>query len=103
MVEKTRHLYPNIAEIFKNYFCSLATSVPCERVFSKAGLLLTKRRNRLKGNKAKMVMFLNHNQIKSPCINTPKGSIEYEEEDEEKLQNIISNITKNYDCEKTNI
>ncbi|XP_039292708.1 zinc finger BED domain-containing protein 4-like [Nilaparvata lugens] len=54
-------IYPHLSEIAKEKLCTLATSVPCERIFSKAGLTITNRRNRLSENKAKILLFLNCN------------------------------------------
>jgi len=46
---KTRALvYPHLVKIAKKHACMMATSVPCERVFSKSGQLLNDRRSRLK-------------------------------------------------------
>lgn len=53
--------YPHLRGIYKKYGCCLATSVPSERVFSKAGIVINERRNRLTGNKANMLVFLNQN------------------------------------------
>ncbi|KAL4105171.1 hypothetical protein QTP88_020443 [Uroleucon formosanum] len=43
--------YPNLSILAKNYLCHLSTSVPCERIFSSAGLVLNDRRCRLKNEK----------------------------------------------------
>lgn len=57
-----RHvLYPNLYEVVKRRLCIVATSVPCERLFSKTGQVLTERRNRLGSKKLSQVMFLNCN------------------------------------------
>lgn len=53
--------YPYLHLLAKRTLCCLGTSVPCERVFSKAGLILSDRRCRLKNEKVKMLMFLNYN------------------------------------------
>lgn len=37
--------------------CIVATSVPCERIFSKAGLVLTDRRSRLNTDKVEKLLF----------------------------------------------
>lgn len=36
--------YPNLSILAKKYLCHLGTSVPCERIFSSAGLVLNDRR-----------------------------------------------------------
>lgn len=53
--------YPNLSKIVKEKCCVVGSSVPCERVFSKAGFVISERRNRLKPNKVKQILFLNHN------------------------------------------
>lgn len=59
--QENSHHYPYLAKIVKYYFPMVATSVPCEKVFSKAGLLINDRRTRLKTNKVRQVMFLKEN------------------------------------------
>lgn len=59
---KNGHLFPNLAEVAQEKLCALASSVPCERLFSKAGQILTDRRNRLSDKKVQMLLFLNQNQ-----------------------------------------
>lgn len=53
--------YPNLAELVKTKFIPISSSVPCERLFSKAGQLLSERRNRLSSSKVKMILFINNN------------------------------------------
>lgn len=55
------HNYPNLSSLVIEQCCALATSVPCERLFSKAGQLYNDRRNRLNTNKAEMLLFLKSN------------------------------------------
>lgn len=43
------------------YLGIVATSVPAERMFSKAGEVVSKKRNRLKGKTVNMLLFLNKN------------------------------------------
>jgi hypothetical protein len=47
-----------LAEVALKFLCVPATSVPSERVFSKAGQLISERRNRLKGDNIDMLLFL---------------------------------------------
>lgn len=54
-------VYPRLYEIVKTRLCIIATSVPCERLFSKAGQVITDRRNRLESKKISKILFLNHN------------------------------------------
>jgi len=54
-------LYPRLYLMVCRRLCVVATSVPCERIFSKAGFLLTDRRSRLSADKVEKLLFLNHN------------------------------------------
>jgi len=53
--------YPHLNILAQNTLCHLGTSVPCERVFSSAGLVLNDRRCRLKSEKVNMLLFLHYN------------------------------------------
>lgn len=59
---KNGFLYPNLTKLFKKHCCVLATSVPCERIFSKTGELISDRRTRLTSDKVKKIMFLYMNK-----------------------------------------
>lgn len=50
-----RHTYPRLYDVVKKHLCTPATSTPSERVFSKAGHVVTDRRNRLHGKKVRMI------------------------------------------------
>lgn len=54
-------MYPRLYNIVKRHFCIPATSTPSERVFSKAGHVISDRRNRLQGKKVRMILFLHAN------------------------------------------
>ncbi|XP_064467904.1 E3 SUMO-protein ligase ZBED1-like isoform X2 [Ornithodoros turicata] len=56
-----KQLYPRVHETMKSRMCIPATSVPCERMFSKAGQVATEARNRLSGKNVRTLMFLNAN------------------------------------------
>lgn len=56
-----KNIYPILAKVVKKNFCMVATSVPCERIFSKTGLIITDRRTRLKTQKVQQLIFLNAN------------------------------------------
>lgn len=56
-----REAYPTLYEIFKKRLCIMPTSVPSERLFSKAGQIIVERRNRLSGNKVSQILFLSSN------------------------------------------
>lgn len=53
--------YPYLSVVARNTLCNLGTSVPCERIFSSAGLVLNDRRCRLKSEKVNMLLFLHYN------------------------------------------
>ncbi|KAJ8892105.1 hypothetical protein PR048_004685 [Dryococelus australis] len=56
-------LYPRLYELVQWWLCIIPTSVPCERIFSKAGQMLTERRNCLSSSKKSELLFL-HSNIK---------------------------------------
>jgi len=51
-------LYPHVYEVALEYLGILATSVPSERLFSRAGQLITKERNRLSGQHVEQILFM---------------------------------------------
>ncbi|XP_033217808.1 uncharacterized protein LOC117173389 [Belonocnema kinseyi] len=53
------NVYPDLALIAVKYLSVVATSVPCERLFSKAGYIMDEKRNRMKGLKLHKQLFLN--------------------------------------------
>ena len=53
--------YTNLSTIVKEKCCVVESSVPCERVFSKVGFIISESCNRLKPNKVNQILFLNHN------------------------------------------
>ena len=53
--------YPVLAKVARKYLGIQATSVASERVFSKAGELISKRRSRLKSKNVDILLFLNQN------------------------------------------
>ena len=59
--KKHEYNYPNLVPLVKERFCALASAVPCERVFTKAGAILNERRFKLSFNKLKTFLFLNAN------------------------------------------
>lgn len=56
-----KFVYPLLYQIMKKHLCIVPTSVPCERIFSKAGQIITERRSRLLSSKIKQIVFLGHN------------------------------------------
>ncbi|XP_026470000.1 zinc finger BED domain-containing protein 4-like [Ctenocephalides felis] len=57
--EERKNIYPALYKMAKKYLCIPASSVPSERLFSKAGMLTNQRRNRLQPNKLNQLLFLN--------------------------------------------
>lgn len=51
-------VYPNLYKLSQKYISVVATSVPSERLFSKAGATMTKNRNRLTGKRLSSLLFL---------------------------------------------
>lgn len=58
---KNHHSFPTLTTLVKQRCVMVATSVPCERIFSKAGAILEDRRTRLKPSKVRQIIFLNAN------------------------------------------
>lgn len=56
-----KKVYPRLYTLVKRRLCIMATSVPCERIFSKAGQVVSERRSRLSISKISQILFLNHN------------------------------------------
>lgn len=50
-----------LRDLATKYLCTPATSVPAERIFSKAGNIMTDKRNRLKDKNLNTLIFLNQN------------------------------------------
>ncbi|CAG9821993.1 unnamed protein product [Phaedon cochleariae] len=59
--QERRHIYPHLYAYVLKRFCIVATSVPCERVFSATGQIIRQRRTLLKPNKVSKLIFLHHN------------------------------------------
>ncbi|TFY55616.1 hypothetical protein EVJ58_g8133 [Rhodofomes roseus] len=55
---KNAHRFPTWASLARDYLAIMATSVSSERAFSSAGITITKRRNRLKGDVAEALQAL---------------------------------------------
>lgn len=58
-----KNKYPTLYEVMLQKLCIPASSVPCERVFSKAGEIETSKRNRLSSNKFQKILFIKQNRI----------------------------------------
>lgn len=59
--QENKHNYPYLSQLARKHLCCLGTSVPSERIFSQAGLLISDRRSRLSSKKVEMLLFLNQN------------------------------------------
>ena len=59
--KENKNKYPNLYELAIKYLCIPATSVPSERIFSKAGEIMSKKRNRISVKHMKNLIFFNHN------------------------------------------
>ena len=53
--------FPSLASLAKKYLVPQATSVPAERLFSTAGNILTKKRNKLSPDHLNKLIFINKN------------------------------------------
>ena len=56
--ERNRCFFPNLASITIKYLSIVATSVPCEKIFSEVGNILNENRNRTKGERVSKLLFL---------------------------------------------
>lgn len=56
-----RQLYPHVYAYILKRLCIVATSVPCERIFSATGQILNERRTLLSANKVSKLIFLHSN------------------------------------------
>lgn len=54
-------LFPKLHNLARKFMCTPASSVPSERLFSKAGELISHRRSSLKEENINMILFLNKN------------------------------------------
>ncbi len=54
-------MFPRLYHLATKHMSVPATSVPSERVFSAAGEVISKKRNRIMDKNAEMIIFLNGN------------------------------------------
>ena len=55
------HRFSRLAKVARSWLCIPATSTPSERLFSKAGSVVSKKRNSLKPKNVDVILFLNSN------------------------------------------
>jgi hypothetical protein len=54
--------YPILAKVVRVLYCFMATSVPCEGLFSDAGYALWSRRTALSADKSEKIVLIQHNE-----------------------------------------
>jgi hypothetical protein len=59
--KERRDRYPRLVVLVRRYLCMIMNSVPCERIFSKMGLVITDRRTNITAEKASLVGVLASN------------------------------------------
>lgn len=59
--KENKNVYLRLFSIMRKRLGIMATSVPCERIFSKSGQTITEKRNRLCSGKFEKMIFLNFN------------------------------------------
>ncbi|XP_052903440.1 zinc finger BED domain-containing protein 4-like [Anopheles moucheti] len=57
--------FPALFQVVQNILYIPATSVPCERIFSKAGQIYCDKRSKLSPNRMSEVLFLQHNSVQT--------------------------------------
>lgn len=59
--KEREHIYPRLYYLVRKKLCVPATSISCERAFSKAGMVISKRRSSLSVAKCNKLLFVNAN------------------------------------------
>ena len=59
--KKNQSKYPRLAKLARQFLCVIASSVPCERVFSKSGWCVNKRRTLLSDANVSNLVFISSN------------------------------------------
>jgi len=65
--ESTKTVYPKLYKLAQKFLIIPGTSVPSERLFSKAGGTISQTRNRLTGSKLSKLLFLQSLDLKHFC------------------------------------
>ena len=61
--KSNQFVLPGLAQVAEFIFCSTASSVPTECVFSESGQIITVRRTRMSPEHAEELVMLSHNKI----------------------------------------
>jgi hypothetical protein len=69
--ERNKFCFPNLYRLTAKYLSIPSTSCPCERIFSKAGQIISKKRSRLKPKNFNSLLFLMHNLPKIKTVTKP--------------------------------
>ena len=56
-------IYPRLLEVVRERMCLVASSAPCDRLYSKSGSVLMDRRSRLDQSEVRQLVFLNANMV----------------------------------------
>ncbi|CAK1586661.1 unnamed protein product [Parnassius mnemosyne] len=59
--DEHKNIYPRLFKLMQSRLCIVATSVPCDQIFSKVGLIINNKRSCLKTNEIEQCVFLNYN------------------------------------------
>jgi len=65
--ESTKTVYPKLYKVTQKFLIIPGTSVPSERLFSKAGATISQTRNRLTGSKLSKLLFLQSLDLNNFC------------------------------------
>lgn len=66
--QRQKLLYPTLSRVAERFLCMVATSVPSERLFSRAGNIITDNRSRLLGDRLSRLVFLNTLPYDNWCL-----------------------------------
>jgi len=58
-------IYPRLLDVVRERLCLVASSAPCDRLYSRSGAVLMDRRSRLDQTEVRQLVFLNANMIVS--------------------------------------
>lgn len=73
-----RHRYTNLFKRAKRFLCMPASTVPCRRIFSKCGEIVSKKRNWLNPNTVEKTMYLKKNFQSTVTQEYPRYGIFYQ-------------------------